>query len=423
MAKQALSLPRGTKDITPEDINYWHHVENISRGIFELYNYEEMRTPIFESTEVFERGIGDTTDIVEKEMYTFEDKGGRRLTLRPEGTAPIVRAYIQNGFFKKQKNLKVYYCGPMFRYERPQAGRYRQFHQIGIEYIGNEHAFSDAEVISLAIHLFDELGLTGLSVKINSVGCGVCRTVIEERLKQFIGMNLKNLCGDCKNRFEKRPLRILDCKNKKCQTYFSGLPDNRKSLCQECADHFNLVVEYMDSLKIPFKIDPLQVRGLDYYTKTTFEVISKELGAQNALCGGGRYNNLVERSGGPPTPAVGFAIGMERAVMVLKEYSDILRKKETLTFVAPIGLAQEATCFYIMDELRRAGIKCEMNFAKKDLKSQLKHANKINADYTIIYGAEEAEKKVVLYKDMNERTQKELKLENLTQQIKDELKI
>lgn len=411
------TVPRGTKDILPDEIRYWHLIESTSRSLFDFYNYQEIRTPIFEYTELFERGIGEATDIVEKEMYTFTDKGDRRLTLRPEGTAPITRAYIQNGLQKTAQKSKLYYIGPMFRYERPQAGRFRQFHQIGIENLGTDHPLADAEVISLGVHLFDELGMSGLSVSINSVGCKVCRPVIEERLKQFIGNNLNNLCEDCNRRFHTKPLRILDCKNKTCRTYFSGVPDIRSSLCHECGDHFSSVIEYIGELGISFEINPKLVRGLDYYTRTTFEILSENLGAQNAVCGGGRYDNLVEQLGGPPTPAVGFAFGVERAVMILQEMSDIIKQKEELVFVAPIGFSQQTQAFYLMDSLRRSGIKCEMDYSKKDLKGQLKQADKLKADYVLIFGEEEAERNIVIVKNMSTGHQEEISLQDIVSHL------
>jgi histidyl-tRNA synthetase len=407
------NLSRGTKDILPDEMSFWHHIESTSRSLFDFYNYHEIRTPIFEVTELFERGIGHTTDIVEKEMYTFTDKGNRRLTLRPEGTAPIVRAYIQNALHKKEANTKLYYCGPMFRYERPQAGRFRQFHQIGVENLGNAHPFSDAEVISLGVHLFDELGLSGLSVSINSVGCPVCRPVIEQRLKQFIGANLPNLCGDCQRRFDGKPLRILDCKNTTCQTYFSGMPNIEKSYCHECRDHFNSVIEYIDALHIPFQINPKLVRGLEYYTRTTFEIVSDQLGAQNALCGGGRYDGLVEKIGGPPTPAVGFAFGVERAAMILRELSDLIKPTSKMVFVAPLGFEQQTRCFYLVDELRRKGIRCEMDYSKADIKSQLKKANKLSANFTLIYGENEAQNNVIIVRNMQTATQEEISWDHI----------
>ncbi|MFC1771158.1 histidine--tRNA ligase [Candidatus Margulisiibacteriota bacterium] len=402
------SLPRGTRDVLPDETKNWQFIEKTAKKLFSLYNYIEIRTPIFEQSEIFEKSIGASTDIVEKEMYTFKDKSDRLLTLRPEGTAPIVRAYIQNALYKTYSPTKLYYCGPMFRYERPQAGRYRQFYQIGIENIGNAHPFSDAEVISLGMKIFEKLGLTNLTVSINSVGCSVCRPVIEERIKQFIGANLKKFCPNCIRRFDENPLRILDCKNKKCITYLSGLPDIRGSLCHECADHFSSVLESLDSLGIKFIINPTLVRGLDYYTKTAFEIISDRLGAQNAICGGGRYDVLVEQMGGPPTAAVGFAFGMERVVMVLKELKMFKEQESNLVFMAPLGTDQQIKCLQLADSLRLAGIKCDMSYSKTDLKSQLKIANKLNAGYTVIYGEEEAQKNVVLIKNMKVRTQEEV---------------
>ncbi len=407
------TAPRGTKDILPSEMPFWHYVETTSRAIFDRYNYQEIRTPVFEHTELFERGIGDTTDIVEKEMYTFHDKGDRRLTLRPEGTAPIARAYVQHNLHGKQPISKLYYCGPMFRYERPQAGRYRQFHQIGIESLGSPLPICDAEVISLGVHLFDELGLSGLSVNINSVGCPVCRPVIEERLKQFIGMNLEHLCGDCNRRFDSRPLRILDCKNTTCKAYLTGLPDIRDSLCHECNDHFNYVVTYLDNLGIPFKINPQLVRGLDYYTRTTFEIVSDQLGAQNALCGGGRYDGLVTQLGGPATPSVGFAFGVERAVMILQELSDYHQSRLPLVYLAPIGFDQQSRCFRLADQLRRAGFRCELDPNKSELKGHLKFADRLDAEWVLIYGETEALAKSVVVKNMKNRTQETVKLDRV----------
>jgi histidyl-tRNA synthetase len=414
------TAPRGTKDILPSEMPFWHYVESSSRSLFDLYNYQEIRTPIFEHTELFERGIGDATDIVEKEMYTFADKGDRRLTLRPEGTAPIARAYVQHNLQAKQKVAKLYYCGPMFRYERPQAGRYRQFHQIGVECLGSSLPICDAEVIAMGVHLFDELGLSGLSVSINSVGCPVCRPVIEERLKQFIGMNLENLCEDCNRRFDSRPLRILDCKNATCKTYLTGLPDIRNSLCHECKDHFNYVIEYIDNLGISFQINPLLVRGLDYYTRTTFEIVSDQLGAQNALCGGGRYDGLVSQLGGPVTPSVGFAFGIERAVMILQELSDYHQSRCPLVYVAPIGFDQQSRCFALVDKLRRAGFRCELDGSKDELKAHLKNADRLGAKWVLIYGDTEASEGQLIVKNMEERSQVTMAFDAVQEYLKNE---
>lgn len=410
---------RGTKDILPEDIRYWHHIESISRKLFNYYNFEELRTPIFEMTELFERGIGDDTDIVEKEMYTFTDKGNRRITLRPEGTAPIVRAYLQNGLDKTSGQSKFYYCGPMFRYERPQAGRYRQFHQIGVENIGNEHPYADAEVIALGMHLFDELGLTGLSVSVNSVGCPVCRPVIEERLKQFIGANLKKLCGDCQKRFDGRPLRLLDCKNKKCKTYLTGNSNIHDSHCHECADHFSSVIDYIEAMGIPFTIDPTLVRGLDYYTRTTFEIVSEHLGAQNAICGGGRYDYLVEQFGGKKTPAVGFAFGVERAVMVLKQQSEIIQSANPLIYLIPLGDSNRPALFKLLNDLRRNEFKCEIDYSGSDLNKCLKKANKMSASNVIILGDDEALSQTVIVKNMIKRDQQLVALDKVVDSLND----
>lgn len=405
------SLPRGTKDILPDEVAFWHEIEQISRDLFSRYQFSEIRTPIFETTELFSRSIGDLTDIVEKEMYTFLDKGDRSLTLRPEGTAPIVRSYIQHGMFNRQRDQKLYYIGPMFRYERPQAGRFRQFHQIGVEHIGTSSPLSDAEIISLGVHLFDELGLPDLMVSINSVGCPTCRSVIEERIKQFIGDNLKNLCGDCQRRFVEQPLRILDCKKPNCDAYLSGMPDNRSSHCQECRDHFESVLSYLDALGVEFNIDPRLVRGLDYYTRTTFEILSKQLGAQNAICGGGRYDHLVQSLGGPEVPAVGFAFGMERAVMLLKDLVDT-KSNGVMVYLLPIGMAQRGKLFILMDALRRAGVSCELGFEDK-LKTGLKRANQLGSRFVVIYGEDEAEQNIVLVKDMGSGEQQSLAIEGV----------
>jgi len=411
------TLPRGTKDILPDEIDYWQHIEKTAKDFFDLYQYHEIRTPIFESTGLFERGIGNETDIVEKEMYTFLDKGERSMTLRPEGTACVVRSAIQHNLVARNNTAKLYYTGPMFRYERPQAGRYRQFYQIGAELLGNKHPCTDAELISLAVRLFQKLGIKKLKVKINSVGCPICRPVIEERLKQFLGDKLPYLCGDCNRRFEANPLRILDCKNNTCNTYFAALPNIAGSLCRDCGDHFSTVSEYLDRLKISFEVDPRLVRGLDYYTKTAFEIQSDMLGAQSAICGGGRYDGLVKQLGGPDTPAVGFAFGLDRMVLILKELAKKPTNKGKLIALAPIGDAQLPICFDTMDKLRQLDIRCDLNFEKDTLKAHLKFANKINADYAIIIGESEAEKKVALVKNFKNGEQTEVTQGKLVQYI------
>lgn len=415
-----ITLPRGTKDILPDEMVFWHHIESMSRAVFELYNFDEIRTPLFEMTDLFVRGIGNATDIVEKEMYTFTDKGNRSLTLRPEGTAPIARAYLSNGLQNINPEQKLYYIGPMFRYERPQAGRYRQFHQVGIEHIGRDNAYTDAQLIAMGIHLFDALGIGSLSVQVNSVGCPICRPVIENRLKQFLGSSLKSLCDDCNRRYDSQPLRILDCKKPNCKHYFAGMPDIKESFCQECKDHFNTVLNHLDTLQISFSINPLLVRGLDYYTKTTFEIVSDQLGAQNALCGGGRYDKLIEQLGGKSTPAVGLAFGMERAVMVLKELSEIKKHKKGLVYVAPLGTEQQDKCIKLVDDIRKNGIRCETDLTKYELKHHLKKANKADADFVLIYGENESDNKTILLKDMEKGTQEEIPIKKVIKVLSDE---
>lgn len=409
-----VNASRGTKDILPEEIPIWQAIETKSRHLFSLYGFEEIRTPIFESTDLFERGIGDQSDIVQKEMYTFLDKGERMITLRPEGTAPVVRAFLQHQMYSKSPSTKLYYIGPMFRYERPQAGRYRQFHQIGVEHIGSAHPSVDAEVIAMAYHLFQELGLKNLKVHINTIGDEICRPVIEERIKQFLAANVKNFPEDIQRKFEHAPLRILDTKDEKVQMYLSGMPDMHNALSQKSKDHFNTVLSCLDTIGIPFEVKPTLVRGLDYYTETVFEIVSDDLGgAQNTLCGGGRYNNLISELGGPQTPAVGFAFGIERAVLLLKKSQQLLQKQPLRFYIAPIGAAQQSRCFQIANDLRRSGVSCEIDLSKETLKAHLKNADRLEATHTIIFGEAEAEKKAVILKNMVTGEQIEISIKKL----------
>ena len=411
------TLPRGTKDILPDEVALWQRIESIARELCDLYQYKEIRTPIFEMTDLFIRGLGDDTDIVEKEMYTFEDKGKRSITLRPEGTAPVVRSLVQHNLIQQKSPQKLFYIGPMFRYERPQAGRYRQFHQIGFETIGSASPCTDAELIALGVSIFDRLGLENLSVTINSVGCKICRPVIEEQLKQFIGSFLANLCENCKTRFDSNPLRILDCKNKKCNTYFSGLPDLKESQCRDCKDHFGALNERLDQLGIAFSVNHKLVRGLDYYTRTAFEILSEDLGAQNAVCGGGRYDDLIEQMGGKPTPAMGFAFGIERVVLILQSLNKKIETPSPTVLLAPIGSAQKSVCFRLLYDLREAGISCEMDFDKETLKQHLKVANKVGASYALIFGEEEAENQELILKDLTKGTQQTVPLNELMETL------
>lgn len=394
-----ITVPRGTKDILPEENVLWQYVEATARKIFNLYNFKEIRTPIFESTDLFMRSIGDASDIVTKEMYTFADKKGRSLTLRPEGTASVIRSYLENGLYQEPVS-RLWYQGPMFRYERPQAGRYRQFHQIGGELINAKTPYNDAEVIAMAHHFFSEIGLQELEVNINSVGCKVCRPVIKERLKSFLGDNLEHLCPDCQKRFQTNPLRILDCKNKQCQKYFVCLPDMSDVLCADCREHFHDVKNYLNIMRIKFQVNPRLVRGLDYYTKTVFEIISSHLGAQNAVCGGGRYDDLISSLEGPDTPAVGFAFGVERLVMLMQSQALPVPQPAPFLFLLPLGENAKNRAAIIANKLRHSDISLEIDNSDRGLSAKMKYANKLGVQYVYILGEDEIIKKYGLLKEM-----------------------
>jgi len=393
----------------PEEIGLWQGIEKACREIFSLYNYREIRTPIFEATELFSRSIGETTDIVSKEMYTFPDRKGRSLTLRPEETAPVVRAALENNLITKDQVVKLYYLGPMFRYERPQAGRFRQFYQAGVEVFGSADPLVDAEIVIMAWQIFDKLGLKDLEVDINSVGDQKCRPQYVEKLKTYFKEHEKSLCEDCRKRLELNPLRILDCKEAGCQKYIDKAPASADNLCPECKEHFAEVVRWLGLSGIKYKVNHRLVRGLDYYTRTTFEVVSKQLGAQNAVCGGGRYDSLVEELGGKPTPAVGFAIGLDRLVEVMK--SKILNpkfKQGSLLYIVTLGEEAKKQGFGILNELRNLDISADMDYLGKSLKSQLKAADQANADFTLIIGEEELKSGKAKLKNMQTAEQEEV---------------
>ncbi|MBD97283.1 histidine--tRNA ligase [bacterium] len=379
----SFQTPRGTVDYLPDKTPLWQKIERTARHIFELYNYQEIKTPIFESTDLFTSSIGGDTDIVSKEMYTFLDKKGRSLTLRPEGTAAIARAYIQHALHRKGNHHLLFYVGPMFRYERPQAGRFRQFTQIGVENIGSPDPACDAEVIIMGIKLFKTLGITDIVPQLNTVGCPICRPVIEERLKQFLESSLTALCGDCQTRFDTNPLRILDCKKNSCTPYFSAMPDIRQSICQSCHDHFDQVLTYLDTHGVTFEINPNLVRGLDYYNRTAFELVSKHLGSQNAVCGGGRYDSLISRLGGPSSPAVGFAFGMERLMALVN--SDI--PPVPMVYIGCLDPNQYSICFSLTHQLRDRGIKAINHLDALSTNGHLKRASKSNAAIPVIIQA------------------------------------
>ncbi|MEE8637742.1 MAG: histidine--tRNA ligase [Candidatus Margulisiibacteriota bacterium] len=413
------SIPRGTKDILPDEAPLWQSIEEACRKVFELYNYKEIRTPIFEKTELFTRSIGTTTDIVKKEMYEFKDRKGRSLTLRPEETAPVVRACLENNLISPDQMTKLYYIGPMFRYERPQAGRQRQFHQAGVEAFGASDPLIDAEIILMNVQLFNKIGLKDLEVNINSVGCKKCRPEFRKELKAYFKNNIKNMCKDCQERFEFNPLRILDCKEAKCQKYIEEAPASVDTLCRDCKLNFEEVIKMLDYQKANFKVSKRLVRGLDYYTRVTFEIVSKQLGAQNAVSGGGRYDTLVQELGGKSIPAVGFAIGMERVIELLKsEIRNPKSEQGILLFIATLGEEAKKLGFDLLSKAREKGIAADMDYLGKSLKAQMKMADRIGAKKVYIIGEDELKKGCGILKDMKTGEQKEVSFDSLGEELK-----
>lgn len=407
-------VPKGTQDILPEDILKWYHIENTIKEILNKYGYKEIRTPIFEHTELFVRGIGESTDIVTKEMFTFPDRKGRSLTLRPEGTAPVVRAYLENRMDRISKVIKLFYLGPMFRCEKPQAGRFRQFNQFGIEIIGTKSSAADTEVILTVLEIYRKLGLKNLEILINSVGCKKCRVDYMQKLKKYLKDKKDFLCSECKERYNKNPLRVFDCKKESCQKIIESAPVIAENLCQECESHFSEVKSYLNDQKIIFHEDHRLVRGLDYYTKTAFEIISGGLGAQNAIGGGGRYDDLVEELGGKPTPAVGFAAGIERMIIAIDQQKiEWPLKKRLDIFVAKVNEKNKVVAFRLLQKIRNAGLSADMDYSGGSLKSQMRIANKIGASYTVIIGEEELSKNMVILRNMQTKEQKEVKIDNI----------
>jgi histidyl-tRNA synthetase len=401
------SALKGVHDIFPPDIHTWHKIEGVARDVFSTYGFQELRVPIIESTDIFIRSIGETTDIVEKEMYTFSDKAERRITLRPEGTAPAVRCYVEHRLFNLPSPQKFYYSGPMFRYERPQAGRFRQFFQIGVEAFGVAGPKIDAEILSMLRLLLGRLGLQGINFEVNSIGCENCRPGFRKALIDFFSDRLNGFCPDCKRRYDQNPLRILDCKVEACIKLRADAPRVTDFLCSDCRDHFNTFLSYLKLLDIPYIINPNMVRGLDYYTRTTFEVTCEHLGAQNAIAAGGRYDGLVKDFGGPPTPAVGFAIGMERLASLLKSTGDQhIPFPEVL--IAAIGESGEREGFVIAEGLRDKGIWAELGYACSSLKNQLRKADRLSAKFVLIIGDDEIAAGRLKWKRLSDSSQGEV---------------
>lgn len=400
---------KGTHDILPEEVYKWDYMEGVIRDVCARYGYKEIRTPIIEATELFQRGIGDTTDVVTKEMYTFTDRGNRSVTLRPENTASAVRAYLEHKMYGDQQVHKMFYIGSMFRYDRPQAGRYREFHQFGLEVLGASSPLADAEVIAMACEIFHRLGLKDLDLHLNSIGDKNCRPAYRQKLIEFFEGKKDQLCDDCRERLYKNPLRILDCKEEGCKKASIGAPEITDYLCDDCHKKFEAVKHYLDGLGISYTVDPRLVRGLDYYTNTAFEIQYSPLGAQSAVCGGGRYDGLVEEIGGPSTPGIGFAIGLERLLLALEMQNLIpAPKAQKRVYIAALGEDAVAEGFKIQEELRGLGVLTDMDLQGRSLKGQMKQAGKLDSQFTVIIGSNELEKGAAAVKNMADGTQKDI---------------
>ena len=398
-----ISIPKGTKDMLPQDAYKWHYVESVARSTAAKFGFKEIRTPMFEHTELFLRGVGETTDIVTKEMYTFEDKGGRSMTLRPEGTAGVARCFIENGLFQGVMPMKAYYIASVFRYEKPQNGRLREHHQFGVECYGSDSPSADAEVIALAHSFLSEVGLDSLELNINSIGCPKCRAEYNAALKAYIGENLQNMCGQCRQRFDKNPLRILDCKEEACKAITAKAPKITDYLCEDCNAHFEKVQNLLSKQGITYKVNPGIVRGLDYYTRTVYEFVSTDIGAQGTVCGGGRYNNLVEEVGGKPTPAVGFGLGLERLLLVLENLNKLNACEEyTDLYVLPIGENAKEYALSLVSKLRSEGISAETDIMDRGIKAQMKYADKSGARYVVALGDDEIASGTIKLKNMSD---------------------
>ena len=395
-----INIPKGTKDVLPSESYKWQFVESVAREVAASFNVKEIRTPTFEHTELFQRGVGNTTDIVTKEMYTFLDKGNRSITLKPEGTAGTVRSFIENGLFSGVLPLKMYYITPAFRYERPQAGRLREFHQFGVEIFGAKGAETDAEAIMIASSLLKKLGVS-VKLKINSIGCPECRKRYNEALKAFFQPHLDSLCYDCKTRFEKNPLRLLDCKEEDCKKINASAPSILDYLCEECDQHFSLVKEYLTIAGVEYEIDDRIVRGLDYYTRMVFEFVASGIGAQGTVCAGGRYDGLIEELGGKSAPAVGFAAGIERLLIVMEQSGvEIPQPNSPTVYFAGMDKESRKQCFRLCAALRGAGIVAELDQMERSIKAQFKYADKLGVKYVAVIGESELSEGAMNVKNM-----------------------
>lgn len=405
-----LQAPRGTMDVLPSQVGKWNYIENAARDAASLFGFSETRFPTFEYTELFARGVGETTDVVQKEMYTFEDRGGRSITLRPEGTASTVRSLLQNGLHNEPMPLRLFYLTSCFRGEKPQAGRLREFHQFGAELFGSAEPAADVEVISLARYLLESLGVTGLRLEINSIGCPDCRKNYQQALREYFTAHIDDLCDTCKGRLERNPMRILDCKSPECKAIAENAPKVLDYICDGCREHFTQVKERLTALGIEFTVNPTIVRGLDYYTRTVFEFVDPEQGL--TLCGGGRYDGLVKQLGGPALPALGFGMGLERLLMVMEARGcDFPDEGTTSIYLAPIGMAASKKAAKLTLLLRNEGFYAEYDIAGRSVKAQMKYANKHGFDYSIVIGDNELEKNLATLKGMRGSEDREVPLD------------
>ncbi|HML38958.1 MAG TPA: histidine--tRNA ligase [Bacillota bacterium] len=412
------NAPKGTKDILPNQVYKWQYVENRFREACERYVFKEIRTPVFEHTELFARGVGDTTDIVEKQMYTFEDYGKRSITLKPEGTSPVVRAFVEHKLYAEVQPSKFYYIIPCFRYEKPQSGRLREFHQMGIEIFGTDNMMADAEVIGFAADFLSSLGIDDLELRINSIGCPECRAIYRNALREFLKDKYDDLCDTCKGRYDRNPMRILDCKSPACQELVKGAPVMLDYLCDDCRTAFSDVQKNLSAIGIEYIVDPGIVRGLDYYTKTAFEFISNRIGAQGTVCGGGRYDHLIELIGGPPIPGVGFGLGIERLLLLMEATGKEIAEPENLdVFIAVMGERAKLFGLKLLRDLRQQGVKAEMDSLGRNIKGQFKYADRLEAKYTIVVGDNELDQNMVSIKNMGTSEQKQVPLQDILKEI------
>lgn len=413
-----INIPKGTKDVLPSESYKWQFVEKKAREISALYNVREIRTPTFEHTELFLRSIGENTDVVGKEMYTFEDKAGRSITLKPEGTAGVARSYIENNLADLSLPLKLFYITPVFRYENPQHGRLREHHQFGVEFYGSSSFMTDFEVIKLAKDFLESVGVVDLKLELNSIGCPECRKNYIKALTEYLKSHLENMCGNCRERFYKNPLRILDCKNENCKSIVENAPNISDFLCDDCRAHFKGLTDMLDLSGIVYEVNPKIVRGLDYYTRTVFEFVTTALGTQGTVCGGGRYDNLVAEIGGKPTPCVGFGLGLERLLLLMEALNVNIEKITPLCFIATAKQEFITDAYKTVESLRGLGISADFDTSGKSLKSQLKYADKIGAKYVVVLGDDEIASGVITLKRMSDGEKRSIGINEISEAIK-----